>query len=749
VTYYTDSIFLEFNLGETMIKMNNRLTAFKVKYFLKIAAVSVATIFAGSAQALRFEPADKFSIDLDTTLAYGAAWRTESPKNLQPVVSVNPLLGGPGYPVNPNFPGIATPAFQRLVTQWNSDDGDRNFEKGDQINDRYAITSDMDMRYDKYGFFLRGQMFYDSVYFGSTAWKGTGWDTYRSYADTDCNGDGKPDEYNNIGAGYTCGGGNPHVYSGIGLYSGPESINNAMASGEISDPSHFSQNVKNKQGSRARFLDAYVYGSFDLGGHTLDVRLGRQAISWGEALLLQGGIGFAQNRIDASAATSPGVELKEIFLPTGTLYGQMDLTETLTVEAYWQYEWLPSELFATGAYWSTTDMLESNVFLLNTNYYGDCMFGKNKTFNGADYNGVGGSHSCDSQWAGAYGAPTGMEHWLSSNPNAMFKAPDNTPDDPADQYGLAFRKLLDGGSEAGVYFVQYHDRYPSVWAGNNGGIQYIVPSYNNGGVDSTNVKGYNANKYTIAYAERIKLYGLTYNTVIGDTQYGFEFTYRPNQPIVPACTQKMLNEGTINTSLPTGTSQEKFDAGLTFQSPCKDPSARFDAAAGWYDFAAPAGSHWSTKAANNLLAWPTDAEMFTYNVGVTLVVPPSMFWDTGIFVGELGGFYVGSGYTNQDLKVTDIGAFTQMGSGVSGIFLPQYKNIMEGVDLTIPIFVNYTIDGSFSYYNYNEHALWASIGAEAVYLSNTRVGITYSAFGGRTNMWRDRDNIAITAKYTF
>jgi hypothetical protein len=58
---------------------------------------------------------------------------------------------------------------------------------------------------------------------------------------------------------------------------------------------------------------------------------GRQVISWGEALMLQGGIAFAQNRVDSGAATAPGVELKEIFLPTGAVYGSFAASESINV----------------------------------------------------------------------------------------------------------------------------------------------------------------------------------------------------------------------------------------------------------------------------------------------------------------------------------------------------------------------------------------------------------------------------------
>lgn len=737
--------------------------------------VTAVLISSLPAQALHFEPADELSIDLDTTLAYGAMWRVEKQMDLDPPHYINP-----GDTTGAGKTNEASDEFQDFVLGWNSDDGNRNFEKGDLVSNRYAVTSDFDMNMRGYGLFLRAQMFYDSVYFEETSWDGEGWDDYYGTSpkaadvltgllgpgDRDCDGNGSPDQAIGEPPGVGPGGcdlANPRRFNGVGTYVGPESINNAYASGQISNPAHFSDDVKETNGFDARFLDAYVYGTFPIGERNLDLRLGRQALGWGEALMLQGGIGFAVNRIDANAATSPGVELKEIFLPSGMLYGQLDLSESLTVEAYWQYEWKPSELFATGTYFSGQDMLESDILLTNTQFNANCMFGLGKTYNGADLNGDGGSNICD----GPNMLPilgVGTEHWLVNNPNAMFKAEDVEPDDETDQYGLALRVLFEGGSEAGVYFVQSHDKYPSLWAGNNGAVDSSVYSQSNVGgplglaanpdwigpdQNSAGVAGFNVNKYTIEYKERIRLYGLTYNTVVNDVQMGFELTYRENQPIVPACSQESLSNVTFDESLPGGAtgSYASFQKGLTLNSDCKDDSAKYLAAFG-YDFLG--GTAWDPReASNKLLGWPAEAEVFTYNIGVTLVVPPSPLWDTGIFVGELGGWYVGSGFENDDLKVTDIGGFTQKGNGVSAIFLPQYKNILQGVDLTIPFFVNYTIDGSFSYYAYNEKALWASVGLEAVYLSNMRVGLTYSAFGGANAMWRDRDNIAFNVKYTF
>ena len=104
-------------------------------------------------------------------------------------------------------------------------------------------------------------------------------------------------------------------------------------------------------------LDYFLYASGELAVTDLfDVRLGSQVINWGEATFTSG-INGLQNRADLIARNTPGVEVKEILLPTGALYGQVDLVPDLTFEAYYQYEWKKTELNGVGSYFSDRDFL--------------------------------------------------------------------------------------------------------------------------------------------------------------------------------------------------------------------------------------------------------------------------------------------------------------------------------------------------------------------------------------------------------
>ena len=97
-------------------------------------------------------------------------------------------------------------------------------------------------------------------------------------------------------------------------------------------------------------------GQREAGDRQFNVRLGSQVINWGEATFTAG-INGLQNRADLIARNTPGVEVKEILLPTGALYGQVDVMSDVTFEAYYQYEWKKTELNGVGSYFSDRDFL--------------------------------------------------------------------------------------------------------------------------------------------------------------------------------------------------------------------------------------------------------------------------------------------------------------------------------------------------------------------------------------------------------
>ena len=94
-------------------------------------------------------------------------------------------------------------------------------------------------------------------------------------------------------------------------------------------------------------LDYYAYGTWDVSGHALNARLGNQVVSRDESLFYPG-ICAAQSPVGATKATTPGVEVKETLLPVGQLFTRFSLTDSLDIQAYYQYMWEKTALFGVG-----------------------------------------------------------------------------------------------------------------------------------------------------------------------------------------------------------------------------------------------------------------------------------------------------------------------------------------------------------------------------------------------------------------
>ncbi|WP_280292349.1 DUF1302 domain-containing protein [Pseudomonas sp. BN417] len=242
-------------------------------------------------------------------------------------------------------------------------------------------------------------------------------------------------------------------------------------------------------GSSIDLLDAFVYGRWTVSERNLNARLGRQVINWGEGLFYQNGIG-ATNPLDLGALRAPGSELKEAFLPTFMGYGSYELSDSLTVEAYYQpgWAWEATKVDVCGTYFSSNDFI---------------------------------GEGCDYVAAGAFDNPS-----VPGAPRAQFvpRTSDVDADDAA-QLGVALRWYVPAlnDTEFGFYHLRYSAQLPQVGA---------TVAQKLGPVPIPSTATYHAE-----YLEHRELYGTSFNTTIGgdgffsgQSLFG-ELTYRPNAPI--------------------------------------------------------------------------------------------------------------------------------------------------------------------------------------------------------------------------
>ena len=100
------------------------------------------------------------------------------------------------------------------------------------------------------------------------------------------------------------------------------------------------------------------------------MRLGRQVVSWGESTFIQGGLN-SSNPFDVNALRRPGASLKEGLLPVGMLYVNAGVTENLSIEAFYQYDWEKTQIDGCGTYFSGADFAADGCNFVSVGPLGD------------------------------------------------------------------------------------------------------------------------------------------------------------------------------------------------------------------------------------------------------------------------------------------------------------------------------------------------------------------------------------------
>lgn len=122
-------------------------------------------------------------------------------------------------------------------------------------------------------------------------------------------------------------------------------------------PDGIAEDAQDTAGNQFRVLDAFVYGNWELGAHPLNVRVGKQVVNWGESNIIGGGISQMQNPIDLGKTTVPGTEVKETLMPQEMVYTSVGLTDNVTLEAYYVWNWRNTIFIPVGTLFSPFDFI--------------------------------------------------------------------------------------------------------------------------------------------------------------------------------------------------------------------------------------------------------------------------------------------------------------------------------------------------------------------------------------------------------
>jgi hypothetical protein len=324
---------------------------------------------------------------------------------------------------------------------------------------------------------------------------------------------------------------NPNKAHRFGFFLRGSSFYDFALEQDCCERTELTQDALDWAGTRTELLDAYAWWQFPIG----EIRVGQQVLNWGESTFIQGGLSVI-NPVDVSALRVPGAELREAFRPLGMVWASFNLSQNMAVEGFYEYEWEPIVIDPPGTYFSTNDFAGEGgeyVFLAFGNFPDT---GVTPAF-------VPPTQTVDYPFMGV---PRG------ANANA----------EDGGQYGVALRLFAPGmgGTEFGLYYVNYHSRLP-VLNGITGTLQgalaagasatptvlwayYIqgVPPGVSSVADANAVLWANLNAVSIfastanwftAYPEDIKLYGLSWNAQLGTSGIAFqgEISYRQDQPL--------------------------------------------------------------------------------------------------------------------------------------------------------------------------------------------------------------------------
>lgn len=297
------------------------------------------------------------------------------------------------------------------------DDTENKFDRGDMVTSRLDLLTELDVVWQqKHGFRVSAAGWYDGI-----------------YQDSPEPNDAIPGNSGN----YT----NDHY--------------NSYASRYIAGPS-------------GEILDAFVFTGFQLGDVGVNIKAGQHNVYWGESLFTLGNsIAYSQGPVDTiKAASSPGSEAKELFLPLDQISTTIQLTDELALSAQYLLDWKPFRLVPGGTYFAPSDGSRSDL---------------------------------------GNAAAAGL---------AIPNGDDLEPDDDGD-FGVNLRwspYWLEG--TAGIYYRKFGEKLP--WSFTQLGIRQVAPG----------VFRPFPNAIRLNYARDTELYGLSLTKNIGTVSVAGELSYR-------------------------------------------------------------------------------------------------------------------------------------------------------------------------------------------------------------------------------
>jgi hypothetical protein len=716
--------------------MNQRPLTFAKHHLAKCVASALLAFAVTSVQAASYTVGDDVEIVFDSSFSYGASWRAEDRDWNTISKSNHPRFNWTGYNAGTN--NIIYPSTeiwkQPGSYSSNGDAGNLNYDKGDMFSELYKGTHELSITKGDFGLFSRFMYFYDSA-----------------LMDKD------------------------------GAYVNPVSQNRV-------DPCADDE-ARDLACRDIRLLDAYVFANFALndGANPLSIRVGNQVLSWGESTLIQHGINITP--IDVGIARLPGADLKEAYIPVGMISASLGLTEQLSAEVFYQYEWKNSYLPVPGTFFSTNDFAGKGGYNQNIQlgFAGNPDLDLSTLLKGLNSLGemvkplfavLNNPQATPTQRAQAADQLNKVSPAYLAYPTKVTLRPagDTGELKPKDggQYGVKFEYFAPelNDTEFALYYMNYHSRTPVIsgiaadfrTAAVTADLAYLAA--NAGAISKENVANLKAmSKGIIQYPEDIKLYGFSFNTTLDGTSIAGELAYRQDEPL-QIDDVEILYAG-MPEQLAIG--QPLVGAGFAGISQI----GRFDGKK------VKPGEF----AQGFIVADTTQAQ-----VTVTHLFGPALMSDNLTLLGEVGVIKISDMPAQDVLRLngpnTDRSGYPMMGTDASGNLISKvglhtavsngaetnpfptasawgyrlvakadYNNVMAGVNLSQRVTFSHDVNGITPdpLFMFSEDKKSLSYAVSVDYLNKWSAEVSYNAFFdgvGTTNNTEDRDFVSFNIKYS-
>lgn len=489
--------------------------------------------------------------------------------------------------------------------------------------------------------------------------------------------------------------------------------------------------TKDAAGKGAELMDAYVWADMELGATPVNLRVGRQVVSWGESTFIQGGINSI-NPVDASAFRKPGAEVKEGLLPVNMVYTSIGLSADVTLEAFYQLEWEKTRTDPCGTFFSTVDFVADGC--------GPVI--------------LGGDES-ELLFLEAHQAD--IDDNIPNSDRELPITPRLADDQPKDsgQYGLALRWYSEalGDTEFGFYHMNIHSRVPYI----NGSVTNYTKAKSDGGVQINPTATYDSYRpqYQIAYPEDIQISGISFATSTeGGASISGEISYKPDMPLQWNAFELILaGNGAPFSRLYQQRAAEAGGASSLYG----------ELAEGYDKFDMWQAQMTFIKFYDRVLG--ADRLALVSEIGMTYVdglpdTDKARYGRSGAYgIGNNDGVINSTNYcldggsaaNAQAKNCTDDGYVTELSGGIRLRASMDFNNAFAGVNVTPTLSVAYDKgNGPEPGAQFLDDRLTTGLGVSFVYLNKTSVDLSYTNFsGGDYNQMVDRDNVSLSAKYSF